>query len=123
VSRVEDPDLASGNRLRIASLLDLTATKLKTIQQRAEAKDYVDVAAALEAGVTLAAALGSARAVYGHTFNPIATLKALTYFSDGNLASLPDSVKDRLTTAVRMTPLESIPLVEGKPGIVYGELR
>jgi hypothetical protein len=123
MSRVEDPDIASGNRLRIASLLDLTATKLKTIQQRAEAKDYVDVAAALEVGVTLAAALGSARAVYGNTFNPVATLKALTYFNDGNLASLPDSVKDRLTTAVRLTSLESIPLVEGKPGIVYGELR
>jgi hypothetical protein len=118
MSHVQDPDVASGNRLQIASLLDLTATKLKTIQQRAEAKDYLDLAAALEAGVALTEALGAARAVYGKLFNPIATLKALTYFDDGNLASLPGDVKDRLRTAARRTPLESIPLVEGKPGIV-----
>ena len=118
MSRVRDPDVASGNRLQIASLLDLTATKLKTIQQRAEAKDYLDLAAALQAGVELAEALGAARAVYGKVFNPIATLKALTYFEDGNLASLPGDVKDRLRMAARTTPLESIPIVEGKPGIV-----
>jgi predicted nucleotidyltransferase component of viral defense system len=35
--------------LRVISLIDLTATKLKTIQQRAEAKDYLN----LDAGVTL----------------------------------------------------------------------
>jgi hypothetical protein len=118
MSHVQEPDVASGNKLQIASLLDLTATKLKTIQQRAEAKDYLDLAAALEAGVALAEALGAARAVYGKMFNPIATLKALTYFGDGNLASLPGDVKDRLRTEARRTSLESIPLVEGKPGIV-----
>ena len=118
MSRIQDPDLASGNRLQIASLLDLTATKLKTIQQRAEAKDYLDLAAALESGIELAHALGAARAVYGKVFNAIAALKALTYFEDGNLAGLPDGVKDRLRTAARVTPLESIPVVEGKPGIV-----
>lgn len=118
MSRVRDPDVASGNRLQIASLLDLTATKLKTIQQRAEAKDYLDLAAALASGIELAEALGAARAVYGKVFNAIAALKALTYFEDGNLASLPGDVKERLRTAARATPLESIPVVEAKPGIV-----
>lgn len=118
MARVRDPDVAGSNGLRIASLLDLTATKLKTIQQRAEAKDYLDLAAALETGIELAEALGAARAVYGNVFNALATLKALTYFEDGNLPSLPRPVKDRLRAAARTTRPESIPRVEAKPGIV-----
>ena len=47
MAHVKDPDAASSNGLHVASLLDLTATKLKTIQQRAEAKDFVDIAVAL----------------------------------------------------------------------------
>ncbi len=121
MSRVRDPDVAKSNRLQIASLLDLTATKLKTIQQRAEAKDYLDLAGALQAGVNLAEALGAAGAIYGKLFNALATLKALTYFNDGNLASLPDEVKDRLRTAARTRSLESIPRVQGKPGIACWE--
>jgi len=57
MNRVQDPDRAPDNGLQIASLLDLTATKLKTIQQRAEAKDYRDIAAAMEGGISLAEAL------------------------------------------------------------------
>jgi predicted nucleotidyltransferase component of viral defense system len=48
MNRVHEPDLATDNGLQIASVLDLAATKLKTIQQRAEAKDYRDVDAVLE---------------------------------------------------------------------------
>jgi len=118
MAHVRDPDVASGNGLQIASLMDLTATKLKTIQQRAEAKDYLDLAAALDTGIELAEALGAARAVYGNVFNALATLKALTYFEDGNLPSLPRHVKDLLRAAARTTRPESIPLVEAKPGIV-----
>jgi len=118
MAHVRDPDVASNNGLHVASLLDLTATKLKTIQRRAEAKDNVDIAAALKAGVDLAEALGAARAVYGSVFNPIAALKALTYFEDGNLPSLSTSVKELLRTAAQKSALESIPLVTAKPGII-----
>lgn len=118
MSRVEDPDIANGNRLQIASLLDLSATKLKTIQQRAEAKDYLDLTAAFDAGVALGEALGAACAIYGNVFNAIAALKALSYFEDGNLPSLPGAIKDRLTTLARRTHLDSIPVISGKPGIV-----
>jgi hypothetical protein len=118
MSHVQDPDVASSNKLQIASLLDLTATKLKMIQQRAEAKDYLDVAAALDVGINLAEALGAARAIYGRSFNAIAALKALTYFEDGNLPSLLDRLKDRLRAAARRTDLNSIPLLDVKPGIV-----
>jgi predicted nucleotidyltransferase component of viral defense system len=38
--RVDPPLIAKDNQVRIASLRDLLATKLNTIQQRAECKDY-----------------------------------------------------------------------------------
>jgi Nucleotidyl transferase AbiEii toxin, Type IV TA system len=94
MNRIHDPDLAPDNRLQVGSPLDLTATKLKKVQRRAEAKDYRDVAAALDAGIGLAEALAAATAVFGKTFNAMAALKALTYFGDGNLASLPQTIQD-----------------------------
>ena len=117
MARVGDPDIAPGNGLQVASLLDLTATKLKTVQQRAEAKDYLDLAAALSDGIKLPEALGAARAVYGKIFNAMAALKALTYFEDGNLRSLPSGAKRLLLTAAESVALELIPLLEAKQGI------
>lgn len=115
---VEDPDVANSNGLQIVSLIDLTARRLKTIQRRAEAKDYVDLAAAPNEGIGLAQALGTARAVYGDIFNPVAALKALTYFEDGNLPRLPQDIKEHLRTIAQSTSFESIPQVMPKPGIV-----
>jgi len=123
MNHVEEPDLTLDDRLQVASLLDLTATKLKTVQQRAEAKDYRDIAAALDAGVTLSEAIAAARAVYGETFNAMAALKALTYFKDGNLPSLTVSTQDRLKTAVEGMKLEGVPLMSAKSGITRRDLR
>jgi Nucleotidyl transferase AbiEii toxin, Type IV TA system len=117
MNRIQDPDIAPDNRLQVASLLDLTATKLKTIQQRAEAKDYRDIAAAFDAGIGLAEALGAATAVFGKTFNAMAALKALTYFGDGNLPSLPQTIQDRLRTSAEGLKLEALPQVVPRPGI------
>lgn len=93
------PDRAADTGIAIASLLDLAATKMLTVQDRAERKDYLDVAALLDAGVTLEASLGAAVAIYGPAFNPAITLKALTYFEDGDLPALPEPVKQRLARA------------------------
>lgn len=117
MNRVHDPDLAD-NSLQIASLLDLTATKLKTIQQRAEAKDYRDVAAALQTGIKLEEALAAAMAVFGRRFNAIAALKALTYFKDGNLLSTPAGMQKQLLTAVSAVDLDSLPEIISEAGIV-----
>jgi hypothetical protein len=114
---VHAPDCTPGNDLQIASLLDLSATKLKTIQQRAEAKDYVDLAAALDAGVSLAQALGAASSIYGKTFNPMTTLKALTYFQDGNLPTLPSRIQKFLSKSVEQVDLEGLPILPARPGI------
>jgi hypothetical protein len=96
LKRVEDPDRVSSRGIRVASLVDVAATKMVTIQQRAQAKDYLDIAALAKAGVPLRAALAAAGAVYGSDFNGVLTLKALTYFADGDLPSLSSVVQSKL---------------------------
>jgi hypothetical protein len=115
IARVRPPLVAADNRLRIASLLDLAGTKAAVVQQRAEAKDYFDLDAILRDGrVDLPAALASARAIYGPQFNPQITLKALSFFGDGNLALLPGGVQDRLSQAAREVDLDRLPAVAGE---------
>lgn len=65
--RIGQPERTDDGVLLVASPLDLLATKLKTILQRAEARDYRDIAALLRAGGDLAAGLGAARALFGPT--------------------------------------------------------
>lgn len=112
IARVRNPHIAPGNGLRIASLLDLAGTKAAVVQQRAEAKDYRDIDALLRDGrVDLPTALASARAIYGPKFNPQITLKALSFFGDGNLSSLPAAVQDRLAGAAREVDLDRLPQI------------
>jgi hypothetical protein len=114
--RVEDPEPTEGPGVLIASLLDLAATKVKVVQDRAEAKDYLDINRLLREGVDLAQALGAAQAVYGGTFNPLLTLKALCYFADGDLPSLPGDIRSSLTDAVKTVDPSRLPQVETRPG-------
>src|SRR5205807_7844551 len=74
MKRVQDPDIAEENGIQIASLLDLLASKLKTVQWRAEAKDYRDIVASFEAGLSLAEGLAAAAAIYGKDFNGVLSL-------------------------------------------------
>ena len=97
--RVKNPETTDDAVVRVASLLDIAAFKMAVLPARAEAKDYLDVHALLQNGVALSDALGAARAVYGEQFNPMITLKALTYFSDGNLPTLPKNVQQSLREA------------------------
>jgi hypothetical protein len=114
--RVGDPEPASDNGLPIASLLDLSATKVKVVQDRAEAKDYLDLFRILEEGVDLSFALAAARAVYGGTFNPLLSLKALSYFGDGDLGTLPERVRRRLSAAVSSVDPSRLPQIAALPG-------
>src|SRR5262249_33015274 len=59
IGRTNEPMQAKESKLFVASLEDLLATKLKTILDRAEAKDYRDISAILSAGVSLERALGA----------------------------------------------------------------
>lgn len=105
--RIAAPDVAQGQSFAIASLPDLMAAKLKVIWQRAEAKDYLDVAALIRAGLSLEYALGCAIALHSSQFNPAIVLKALTFFEDGDLATLSSEVRALLIEAaanVRQIP-------------------
>jgi hypothetical protein len=97
--RVGEPDITSDGVLQVASLLDLMATKLAVITQRAEAKDYRDLTALLRAGMSLPEGLGAARALYGASFQPTESLRALTYFGDGNLDTLGPTERAALARA------------------------
>jgi len=111
LQRVAAPLIAHDNRLRIASLLDLAGMKAAVVQQRAEAKDYIDLHALLESGIGLPAALAAASVIYGERFNPQLTLKALSFFGDGDLPSLPASVQERIISAVRSVNLDRLPVL------------
>jgi len=111
--RLRPPLVASGNGVQIASLLDLAGTMAAAVQQRAEAKDYVDLDAILRDGkIDLPMALGAAAAIYGATFNPLPTLKALTYFDDGDLPRLPADVRGRLVAAAAAVEPDALPTID-----------
>jgi hypothetical protein len=116
IARLSPPLIAPDNGLQVASLLDLAGMKVSVVQMRAEAKDYLDIDAILGDGrIDLPTALASARAIHGPAFNPLATLKALAYFGDGNLRGLPQAVRDRLVQAARAVDLDRLPIIAG-PG-------
>jgi hypothetical protein len=106
------PVVCTDNNLKVASLLDLAGMKAAVVQQRAEAKDYIDLDAILAAEVVdLPTAIGAAQAIYGPSFSPASTLKALTYFGEPSLDGLPNAIKKRLAQAVRSVDLAAIPLI------------
>jgi hypothetical protein len=90
----ENPE---GSRLHVASLLDIAGTKAAVVQQRAQARDYLDVDALIRHGVDLATILAAGAIVYGRSFNPLITLKALSYF--GDVPTVPEEVRERLRAA------------------------
>lgn len=113
------PHIAEETGLRVASLLDLAGMKAKVVLQRAEAKDYLDIDALIsQGGVDLEAALASASALFGRAYSPLSTLKALSYFEDGDLPGLPAGVKTRLAAAARRVDLNRLPRLRDAPGDV-----
>ncbi len=93
LGRVGYPELTHDEVLRVASLDDLMATKVKTVLQRVSAKDYMDIAAMVKAGVSLAKDLASAREMFGESFQPAESLKAMAYFEGGDLHLLTPETK------------------------------
>ena len=120
LNRVQDPDVMPDNGIKVASILDIGATKLATIQQRAQSRDYEDVLALANAGVGLPEMLAAAEAVYGSTFNGTLSLKALTFFADGDLPTLSSAVQSKLRTLASQVNLQQMPLMEARMGITGG---
>ncbi|MGH8681365.1 MAG: nucleotidyl transferase AbiEii/AbiGii toxin family protein [Burkholderiales bacterium] len=103
LGRFGDPLLTADGVLEVASLDDLMAHKLKVILQRPERKDYEDLAAMIRAGCSVARGLSGARLLFGRTFQPAESLKAMVYFGDGNLAGLAREDRNTLIAAASAT--------------------
>lgn len=104
LGQVRAVETAEGSGLRVASLLDLAGMKVAVITQRAEVKDYLDIHALLTRGdISLAEMLAAGRIIYGAEFNPLLSLKAISYHEDEALAALPRDVRRDLVAAVQST--------------------
>lgn len=113
IGKVAPENLAEGPLLKVASLLDLAGTKVAVVTQRAEAKDYLDIHALLtQANIPLPAMLAAAAAIYGEQFNPLISLKAISYHDDPTLAQLPHQVRRDLIAAVRGTDIDKLPTLD-----------
>ncbi len=96
--------------MKVASLLDLAGMKASVVQKRAEWKDYVDIVALIDAGISLPMALSAGQAIYKNQFNPQITLKALSYFDD--IKGIIPQIKKVLQDAVRSVDLQNLPSLE-----------
>jgi len=100
--QINPPERAADNQLKVASPEDLLALKLGVIQQRVEAKDYLDIHALLKSGLSLSVGLCHLDALHPLTTNWMITLKTLVFFKGGDLEGLPETVKRDLEEAVRL---------------------
>lgn len=111
LGQVSEAEAVSDIGIRIASAVDLAGTKASVVQRRSEAKDYVDIDTLISNGIDLATALAAGAAIYGTAFNPQITLKALSFFGDGNLATLSTELRHRLVDAVVAVDLDRLPIL------------
>jgi hypothetical protein len=110
--RVNDPLRTGDGILLVASLEDLMATKLKATQDRAEAKDYRDIAEMISAGVSLPAGLSAFKAMFDG--EPAQVLRALGFFGDGDLNMLRSADREHLRNARdRVAQLPSVVMKQG----------
>lgn len=109
IGRVNDPLQTSDLVLLVASLEDLMATKLMATLDRAEAKDYRDISAMISAGTSLERGLAAFSKMFRN--DPALPLKALGYFKDGDLPSLPKADQDLLRASRdRVTDIPDVDL-------------
>lgn len=100
--------LCHSPKIKVADLTDLAGMKAMVVQKRAQLKDYLDIAALLQAGYSLSDALSAAKYIYGNIFNPQITLKALSYFEDGDVWKIDQAKKEIIIRAVKETNLDKL---------------
>jgi nucleotidyltransferase AbiEii toxin of type IV toxin-antitoxin system len=110
IGQVAPAERVEGPGFKVASLIDLAGMKAAVLPQRVEARDYLDIHALLTRGeISLAEMLAAARIIYGAQFNPLLTLKALSYHQDFTAAELPKPVRADLLDAVATTDAHKLP--------------
>ncbi len=118
IGRVGEPERAEDGVVVAASVDDLMATKLEVLHDRVEARDYVDIAAMIRHGTSLARGLAAGCALYGSAFDPMIALRAVTWFADGDLSSLSEEDRGllRRTAATICAPLPDVPRLSERLG-------
>lgn len=110
LGQVAASEQSNDTLLHVASLLDLAGTKAAVLQKRAEVKDYLDISAILQrGGIDLPTILAAGTIVHGRKFNPLITLKALSYFDD--VPGLPVEVRTQLARAVASVDVTKLPVL------------
>lgn len=108
--QVEPHEQTNGPQIEVASLLDLAGMKAAVVTQRAELKDYLDIHALLtQGGIPLSVMLSAASIIYGEGFNPLISLKAVSYHDDPALDALPEAMRRDLIAAVRTVDPAALP--------------
>ena len=104
------PERVEGPGFNVASLLDIAGTKVAVVTQRAEPKDYIDIHALLTfKDMHLPTMLAAARVIYGPSFDPFLSLKAIAYHEDPALHALSPRVRRDLIAAVRSVDASRLP--------------
>jgi Nucleotidyl transferase AbiEii toxin, Type IV TA system len=114
--RIHDPLPTCDGTLLVASLDDLMAIKLKVTLDRAEAKDYRDIAEMISAGVSLAASLSAFKQMFDG--EPAQVLRAIGYFEDGDLKTL--SAADRVALRNARDKVSQLSEIHLRPGSLAG---
>jgi nucleotidyltransferase AbiEii toxin of type IV toxin-antitoxin system len=117
--RVEDPRLAAGSRVQVASLVDLAGMKMRVIQVRGSWKDYVDIHALVSNGVDLPTGLAAAKAI-DRSFDPITSVRALQFYGDGTLDRVPIAMRRDLTRWAQAVDLARLPSLRSHRGLSPG---
>jgi hypothetical protein len=118
--RVNDPLQTCDATLLVASLDDLMATKLKATLDRAEAKDYRDIAEMISAGISLPAGLSAFKQMFKG--EPSQVLRAIGFFKDGDLESLSNNDRNILRNARDLVvTLPDVSLTNGSLAIPLGD--
>jgi len=114
IQSVAEPSIVVDNGLVVASIYDLAGTKAKTILDRSEWKDYVDLAALVRNGHTLPDIIGYATTIFGplFPFPAAAFLRSLVFFEEGSAPDVPADMRWELEAAVARTTADQIPDVE-----------
>ena len=109
--RVGTPDMTEDSVLSVASLDDLIAHKLKVVHDRAEGRDYQDIAVMLAHGQSLARGLAAMETLFGSHVPAMITLKSLTFFDDVNEPwRLTRQMKSMILSATRQLRPQSDPV-------------
>ena len=107
---LSQPGWVKDNGVVVASLLDLAGTKAKVINQRIELKDYRDISALLDAGLTLPQIVAAAVAIFDGQVDYDHTLSAITYFEDETARTFPEPLKKKLRDAARGARRAPVPM-------------